>query len=146
MTLFYRSPRHALVSPSEAAIGRRLSCRPVLAIYGTSRCPATIKPPLVASLARVRSGGRGRTAMSSRTSAHSPSLSACHISRESYGWSAVRALALWPHVTSLRSKCAQRDIYRKYSRSLTQVLHPGADVQMQPAPPVFGRTPQLPAA
>ena len=95
-------------------MGWSASAPPVLATCGVSRRPATIKPPLVASLARVRSGGRGRTAIFSRTSAHSPSLSACHISRESHGWSAVRALALWPHVTSLRSKCAQRDIYRKY--------------------------------
>ena len=43
---------------------------------------------------------------------------------------------LRPHVTSLRSKCAQREISRKFSRSLTQVLHLGADVKMQPAPPL----------
>ena len=34
------------------------------------------------------------------------------------------------------SKCAQREISRKFSRSLTQVLHLGADVKMQPAPPL----------
>ena len=43
---------------------------------------------------------------------------------------------LRPHVTSLRSKCAQREILRKFSRSLTLVLHLGADVKMQPAPPL----------
>ena len=127
-------------------MGWSASAPPVLATCGVSRRPATIKPPLVASLARVRSGGRGRTAIFARTSAHSPSLSACHISRESHGWSAVRALALWPHVTSLRSKCARRDIYRKYSRSLTQTLHSVLTSKCSRRRLFFGRTPQLPAA
>ena len=127
-------------------LGPSRASSPHVASLAESRRPATIKPPLVASLARVRSGGRGRTAIFSRTSAHSPSLSACHISRESHGWSAVRALALWPHVTSLRSKCAQRDIYRKYSRSLTQTLHSVLTSKCSRRRLFFGRTPQLPAA
>ena len=48
----------------------------------------------------------------------------------------MRAGALRPYVTSSPSKCAQREISRKFSRSLTQVLHLGADVKMQPAPPL----------
>ena len=48
----------------------------------------------------------------------------------------MRAGALRLYVTSSPSKCAQREISRKFSRSLTQVLHLGADVKMQPAPPL----------
>ena len=143
----FRSPSAPLfVSPCEATMGWPASAPPVLASSGASRRPATIKPHCVASPTRVRSGGRGRTAIFSRTSAHSPSLSACHISRESHGWSAVRALALWPHVTSLRSKCAQREISRKFSRSLTQVLISVTDPGCSRRRPFVGRTAQLSAA
>ena len=58
-------------------ISMAASAPPVLASSGASRRPATIKAHCVASPARVRSGGRGRSAIFSRTSARSPSLSAC---------------------------------------------------------------------
>ena len=57
--------------------GMAASAPPVLATCGASRRPATIKPRCVASPTRVRSGGRGRTAIFSRTSAHFSIVLAC---------------------------------------------------------------------
>ena len=61
---------------------------PVLAIYRASGRPPTIKHRLAPSLARVRSGGRGRAAIFSPSRARTPSLSACHKESESHRWSA----------------------------------------------------------
>ena len=66
---------------------------------------------------------------------------------ESHGWSAgVWSGLLRSHVTSLRSKCAQREISRKFSRSLTQVLISVTDTKCSRRRPFVGRTAQLSAA
>ena len=64
-------------------MGWSASAPPVLATCGVSRRPATIKPPLVASLARVRSGGRGRTDFLLVGPALTEPLGLSHLTRKS---------------------------------------------------------------
>ena len=129
-----RSPGH---TANQAAKGWRPPRPPVLAIYGASGRPPTIKPRLAPSLARVRSGGRGRAAIFSPSRARTPSLSACHKESESHRWSAGwwRGVVTGCHPVAFSLRAA-----RKIPQTLLVTI-PGAasvpDARKAPAPPLF---------